>query len=77
MAMLRDQSISLSDVADKLGVSRTTLYRSSPEGGRAGLAERLAQPQHAVVMTNTRASTRANAKTVGFPPSILCYFCVK
>lgn len=39
VAMLRDQSISVSDVAIKLGVSRTTLYRSLPEGGRAGLIE--------------------------------------
>jgi len=37
LAMLRDQSISVGDVAEKLGVSRTTLYRSLPEGGRTAL----------------------------------------
>ncbi len=37
MAMLRDQTISVGEVADKLKVSRTTLYRSLPEGGRAAL----------------------------------------
>lgn len=37
MAMLRDQTISVGEVADKLKVSRTTLYRSLPDGGRAAL----------------------------------------
>lgn len=37
MAMLRDQTISVGEVANKLKVSRTTLYRTLPEGGRGAL----------------------------------------
>ena len=42
MAMLRDASISVKDVAEKLGVSRTTLYRSLPDGGRSGVSPKAA-----------------------------------
>ena len=37
-AMLRDPSITVQEVAEKLGVSRTTLYRALPEGGRSSIA---------------------------------------
>lgn len=37
-AMLRDASISVKEVAEKLGVSRTTLYRALPDGGRGAIS---------------------------------------
>jgi len=37
-AMLRDVTISVKDVAEKLGVSRTTLYRALPDGGRTAIS---------------------------------------
>mgnify|MGYP003625643972 CR=1 FL=1 len=36
-AMLRDPSITVQEVATKLGVSRTTLYRALPNGGRSSI----------------------------------------
>lgn len=40
LAMLRDPSISVGEVAYTLGVSRSTLYRSLPDGGRSSIASR-------------------------------------